>query len=187
MAAAGHPSHHVHHFEGVDTRGRYDGFYKQAIRVTNISILSFAEHVQSLLVDYIRNVLQQSGAADRFRTWWTGDRGRYCLAHAGYGGSNNNMGVEVDWRDVKKLVPPSATIGTFTGALMQFISDLSKENYDFLKPTQGLCPSQQVLTKPIYDQMQEFHLKTLLCLIPMSVLFNRALKRFEELGDIVNR
>ena len=38
------------------------------------------------------------------------------------------MGVEVDWQDVKKLVPPSATIGTFTGALMQFITDLSKEH-----------------------------------------------------------
>ena len=30
------------------------------------------------------------------------------------------------------LVPLSATIGAFTGALMQFISDLSKEHVDFL-------------------------------------------------------
>ena len=27
---------------------------------------------------------------------WTGVRGWYCLAHAGYGRSNNIMGVEVD-------------------------------------------------------------------------------------------
>ena len=57
-------------------------------------ILSFAEHAQALLVDYVRKVLKHPVAADWFQTWWTGVRGRYCLAHAGYGGSNNNMGVE---------------------------------------------------------------------------------------------
>ena len=69
--------------------------------------------------------------------------GRYCLAHAGYGGSNNNMGIEVDWQDVKKLVPPSATMGTFTVALMQFMADLSQQHIIFLEPTNGLFPSKQ--------------------------------------------
>ena len=98
-------------------------------------ILSFAEHAQSLLVDYICNFLKQPGAVDWFQTWWTGYRGRYFLAHAGYGSSNNNKGVKVDWRDVKKLVPRSSTISAVTGALMQFISDFSQEHYNFLKPT----------------------------------------------------
>ncbi len=80
------------------------------------------------------------------------------------------MGVEVDWQDVKDLVPPSSTIGTFTGALMQFISDLSKETFDFLKPTEGRFPSKGVLTKQIHDHMQDVHLKTLLCSLPMSVI-----------------
>ena len=112
----------------MQAREKYDEFYEHVLKVKNIMIEKFAEHAQALLVDYICNVLKQPRAAE---TWWTGDRGRYCLAHAGYGGSNNNMGVEVDWRDVKKLVPPSATIGAFTGALMQFISDLSNEHVDF--------------------------------------------------------
>ena len=73
------------------------------------------------------------------------------------------MGVEVDWRDVKKLLPPSSTLSAFTGALMQFIADLSDEHFDFLEPTGGLFPSQQVLTKAVYDDMQDFHCKTLLC------------------------
>ena len=83
------------HFEGVDAHEKYDEFYKQAIRVKNIAIHSLAEHVQSLLVDCIHNVLKQPREADWFRTW-TGDRGRYFLAHARYGGSNNDMGVEVE-------------------------------------------------------------------------------------------
>ena len=130
--------------------------------------LSFAKNAKALLVDCIRNVLQQPGATDWFQTWWSGDRGRHCLAHADYGGSNNNMGVEVDWREVKKLVQPLATIGTFTGALMQFITDLSQDHFNFLKPTKGLFPSTQELTKPIYDHMQEFKSNTLLYTIPMS-------------------
>ena len=51
---------------------------------------------------------------------------------------------------------------------MQFIADLSQEHVDFLEPTDGLFPSQQELTKPIYDEMQEFHPNTLLYTIPMT-------------------
>ena len=72
----------------------------------NIMIENFADHAQALLVAYIRDILKQPRAAEWFETWLTGERGRYCL----YGGSNNNMGVEVDWRDVKKLLPASATL-----------------------------------------------------------------------------
>ena len=91
------------------------------------------------------------------------------------------MGVEVDWRDVKKLLPASATLSAFTGALMQFITDLGDEHVDFLESTRGLFPSKQVLCKPIYDEMQDFHSKTLLYTIPMSD------KWFEDLVDIVDR
>ena len=96
------------------------------------------------------------------------------------------MGVEVDWRDVMKLVPPSATIGAFTGALMQFISDLSDEHFDFLAPWDGLFPSEQELTKPIYDEIQDFYPNTLLYTIPMLLACDKAVKRFEDLVDIVD-
>ena len=47
--------------------------------------------------------------------------------------------------------------------------------------------SQQELTKHIYDLMQEFHSKTLLYTISMSVGCDRASKRFEDLVDVVDR
>ena len=97
----------------MQAREMYDKFYEQVLRVKNIMLLPFAVRAQALLVTYIRDVLKQPRAAEWFETWWTGDRGRYCLAHACYGGSNSNMGVEVDWRDVKKLLPASATLGAF--------------------------------------------------------------------------
>ncbi len=80
-------------------------FYEKVLKVKDVAILTFADLVQRLLVDYIRDVLLQPEATDWFSTWWTGRRGSYSLEHAGYGGSNNNMGVEVVWRDVMGLVP----------------------------------------------------------------------------------
>ncbi len=93
--------HHVNYFKGVDAREKYNTFFKKVLKVKDVAIATFADLDQCLLVDYIRDVLLQPEAAECFRTWWAGARDRYCLAHAGYGGSNNNMGVEVDWRDVK--------------------------------------------------------------------------------------
>ncbi len=70
---------------------------------------------------------------------------------------------------------------------MQFISDLSKEHFDFLKPTDGLFSSKGVLTKHIYDCMQDIHPKSLLCTLPMSVIGDKTLERFEHLMDFVHR
>ncbi len=50
---------------------KYNLFYKQTLKAKNIAILSFAEHAQALLVDYIRNELKQPGAANWFRSHFT--------------------------------------------------------------------------------------------------------------------
>ncbi len=54
----------MHYFKGVDAREKYDNFYAQVLKVKDIAILTFAELAQSLLVDYIRNVLLQPEAAE---------------------------------------------------------------------------------------------------------------------------
>ncbi len=141
----------MNHFKGVDAREKYDFFFAKVLKVKDFAVLTFADLAQRHLVDYIRDVLLQPEAAEWFSTWWTGARGRYCLAHAGYGGSNNNMGVEVDWRDAKGLVPSSATIGAYAGALVKFVADICTEHQTFLKPTDGLFPSTGVMTKRIYE------------------------------------
>jgi hypothetical protein len=46
--------------------------------------------------------------------------GRMTLAHAGYCGSNANMGViEVDWREVKRIALSTGTIGQYTGTFVK--------------------------------------------------------------------
>ncbi len=42
------------------------------------------------------------------------------------------MGVEVEWRDMKRLVPASATLATFLGALVKNIRDFCVEHEDWL-------------------------------------------------------
>ncbi len=70
---------------------------------------------------------------------------------------------------------------------MQVISDLSKEHFDFLKPTDCLLPSKGVLTKHIYDRMQAVHPKTLLSTLPMSTIGDRSLEIFKDMLDFVDR
>ena len=87
---------YVQYFDGEDRRDKCDLFYEQFVRVKDVEVLTFSNHVQRLLVKYTRNDLGQPRASTWYEGHWTGTYGRYCLAHAGYAGSNNNMGIKVD-------------------------------------------------------------------------------------------
>jgi hypothetical protein len=112
-------------------RADYDIPYGNLLKVVAIAVLSFASLAQKLPVDFLRAKDNRSG--NWYEEFLTGDKGRYCLCHAGHGGSSNNMGVEVDWRYVKKQCPPSATLGTFLGTLFQFIKQLGLEHCEHLE------------------------------------------------------
>ena len=122
------------------------------MRVKDIAVLPFADTAQKLLVTYTRDDLEQPRAANWYEGHWTGEHGRYSesLAHAGYAGSNNNMGIEVDWRDIKGECPRSATLGTFTGSLVALIEQLGQEHRVLLtKHVANLFPAKQYITKRI--------------------------------------
>jgi hypothetical protein len=101
---------HVQYFDGVDRRDKYDEFYEQLVRVKDIATLPFADDAQQPLVRYVREDLGQPRASNWYQGHWTGTFCRYSLAHALYTGSNNNMGTEVDWRDMKGECPPSEIV-----------------------------------------------------------------------------
>jgi hypothetical protein len=73
FAAAGYPQ--VGYFDGPKRREHYDDFYGKVLQVVDVNVLSFADHVQALLVVFIRYVLEQPRAAEWFRECWTGPRG----------------------------------------------------------------------------------------------------------------
>jgi hypothetical protein len=73
-----------------------------------------------MLVDYLRDK-HGDKVADWCRDFWTGERGRMCLAHSRYAGCNNNMGAEVSWRQIKRVCPGLASLAEFIGALCKFI------------------------------------------------------------------
>ena len=88
--------------------------------------------MQQLLVKYICEDLGQQRTATWYEGHWTSTYGRYSLAHDGYTGSNNNMGTEVDWRDMKAECRPSSTLGTFIGTLVSLIGQLGTEHRTLL-------------------------------------------------------
>ncbi len=44
-----------------------------------------------------------------------------CLAHSLYAGCNNNMGIEVSWCDIKKLLTANCTLSQFLSMLCHYI------------------------------------------------------------------
>ena len=81
---------HVKHFPSVPA---YDDYYDLIVAIGEIGVESFATRVQELLVAYLRVTYGDDPANWCFK-FWTGNRGRMCLAHARYAGCNNNMGVD---------------------------------------------------------------------------------------------
>ncbi len=123
---SGIPASTYSHVSYFRSRENYEEFYGFITRVVNIAFEKFATFVQALLVLHLRTFGNKP--AKWYEEWWTGACGRYCLCHCMHGGTNNNMRVEVAWRDIKKLCPPSSKLSSFLGALVHFIKQLSKEH-----------------------------------------------------------
>ena len=135
------------------------------VGIGDIGVITFANRAQGLLVDYLREKYGDD-CADWFRDYWTGKRGRLCLAHARYAGSNNNMGVEVSWRDIKKLCSAGCTLAYFLSMLCKFIRTALGEEHkqaliDMGTPNAFISDPQP--TKAMWDAVQDMHAKTLSC------------------------
>ena len=76
----------------------YDAFYDYVCRIMRCTYASVGEHLQTLLVAWLRSV-GEIAAADWFAEWWSGPvKGRWCLGHGGVAMSGNNQGLEASWR-----------------------------------------------------------------------------------------
>jgi hypothetical protein len=173
MAAANYS--HVGYFQ---CHKEYDDDYELLLRIVDIAREDFATRMQDLLVDHLTGISESTGKW--FKENWTGRRGRYCLCHATHGGSNNNMGVEVDWRDVKKNCAPTSNLGTFLGALFHFVKELGKEHKTHLIKcdTPNAFITTPVISKAIFDLMQDVHPKTLICTILVTTTGRETETRF---------
>ena len=146
-------------------RQGYDDFYDILVGIGDIGVMSFAVRAIGLLEDYLREK-HGDPCADWFRDYWTGKRGRYCIAHMRYAGSNNNIGVEVKWRDIKKLCSAGCTLSYFMSMLCKFIRTALGEEHkqaliDMGTPNAFISDPQP--TKAMWDAVQDMHPKTLSC------------------------
>ena len=142
----------------------YDDYYDLVVDIGDIGVESFADRVQALLVVYLRETYGD-GPADWCEEFWTGDRGRMCLAHARYSGSNNNMGVEVSWKLIKEICSYLVGLSTFIGALCKFIRNQLGNEHMYRMMRDGGHSNHFIRepqeTREMYDAVQAMHPKTL--------------------------
>jgi hypothetical protein len=84
-------------------------YYNSIVDIFDIGGESFAACAQAMLVDHL-HAEYCDGIANWCKTFWSDARGGMCLAHSWYAGCNNNMGVEVSWNNIKKLLPANCTL-----------------------------------------------------------------------------
>jgi hypothetical protein len=164
---------HVKYFPNQDA---YNEYYDFVVDICDIRIESFATSAQTMLVDHLCKHYGD-GIANWCKTFWTEARGRMCLAHSRYSGCNNNMGIEVFWRDIKKLLPPNSSLGQFLGALCNYIKTALGEEH-----MQRLCEvcsgnpfiQEPIATKDMWDGVQSAHSKTLSCSFVLTTASKRA-------------
>ena len=160
---------HLKHFPDIEAYGVYYDFQND---ISNIGVETFATRMQELLVIYLRQTYGDA-CANWAESFWTGSRGRMCLAHCRYSGCNNNMGVEVSWRLIKELCSALCSLSTFLGHLVHFIrTALGEEHRKLLSDagTPNAFIRSPVATKEMWVKMQERHDLTLSCcfIIPAS-------------------
>jgi hypothetical protein len=118
-----------------------------------------------MLVDHLREHYG-NGIANWCKTFWTEARARMRLAHSRYAGYNNNMGIEVCWRDIKKLLPPNCPLREFLGALCYYIKTcLGEEHMQRLSKvgSSNAFIRKPISTKEMWDGVQSAQSKTLSC------------------------
>jgi hypothetical protein len=121
-----------------------------------------------LLVDCLR-----ARYGDDTANWcersWTGDRDWYCLVHSQYAGCNNNISVEVTWRDIKKSCDSLGALGAFIRTFCRFIATaIGEENMKRLKDDSRVPAAFIRAPRPIkemWDQLQSAHRLVLSCCI----------------------
>jgi hypothetical protein len=131
-----------------------------------IGVESFVTQAQAMLVDHLR-AEYCNGIADWCKTFWSDARGRMCLEHSRYAGSNNNMGIKVSWRDIKKLLPLNCPLSQFLSALCHYIKTcLGEEHMQRVRDigcTWNSFIRTLIQTKKTWYGVQSAHIKTLSC------------------------
>jgi hypothetical protein len=78
--------------------------------------------------------VDEARAASWFNDTWTGERGNYTNATAGYVGNTLSAGIESNWRYLRRDTVGSAgttpriSLKVFAPSLVQYISTLSKKH-----------------------------------------------------------
>jgi hypothetical protein len=148
----------------------YVEFTKLTTRLLNAHTPVLAMNIQDDIVTWLRDVGEDE-AADWFYRYWTGPRGNYTNASAGYSGSNSAQGIESRWRYLKRDVlggksNMSFPLKTFIPSLLAYLKAHSARHHAQLIKTNEGCgtafPSAPTITDDMWKHAQLIDTRTFL-------------------------
>ena len=152
------------HVKYFPNRAAYDDYYDIVVDIADIGVLSFADRAQSMLVEYLTTNYGEN-VGKWYEEFWTGSRGRMCLAHSGYAGCNNNMGVEVSWRNIKGICDARSALRQFLAWLCHYImtalGDEHRKSLFDIGGNPNAFIQSPMPTKAMWDVVQGMHRLTL--------------------------
>jgi hypothetical protein len=149
----------------------YEKFHCFAQRLLQAPTIAITRMLQKEIVLWLTKV-EEARAAAWFNDNWTGERGNYTIATAGYVGNHLSWGIESNWRYMRRDVVGCAGTSQriylpgFTPSSMQYLSIRCKKHADkILCPKTGAhkFPSEATyITSKLWKMIQEFKVHRLL-------------------------
>jgi len=176
---------HKRHFKCMDV---YEEFYDFVNRIMRCSFNTVGEHLQALLVEWLRSK-EEMQAADWWERYWTGPvHGRWLLGHGGVGLSSNNQGLESTWRwdrdsgsagrevldgwcfcYTRSSLDGGVQVGLaqYLGGMVKTMKGASRELESKLRSMKhpNRFPMTPLATTQEWDMVQSFDHRTLLCTV----------------------
>ena len=169
-------------------QANYSDFHDYLSQIIRNPYPHLVEHITECLCVYLREV-NELDAEKWFRENWTGQRGRYMLAHCAVAVTPNQNGLESSWRYLKSATSDNETvcIAFFLSALFHYMAEKAKELMaQLIKDNIPLhaynsCPR---IDRHMWEALQNMHRHTLAMTFLMEVS-SRVVAEFASICDAV--
>ena len=143
-------------------------FHRCAHRLLDAPTMKVAKMIQSEIVKWLHEI-GESRAGVWFEENWTGDKGNYTLASAGFVGSNDAQHIESHWRYMKEETVGGAgtnmqmPLRVFVPSLKTFVRNASQKHAGTITGSNGelMFPSSPKITSALWKTVQAIDIRRL--------------------------
>jgi hypothetical protein len=146
------------HFDNGDN---YEMFYKFTVRAIKCAWVPLADKMPGKICEWMLDI-GETRAEEWFSKYWCGNKGRWMLAYAGYGGTIIQNSIESGWKYMKLNITQGLEIGIglYIAGMVKHLHHSSVEAFEALGENNGSFTSTPIETKQLYDKLQAMHPNT---------------------------